>query len=378
MRDEVVDPRSADARALGQRGVEPLGDLVHDDAEHDRRTGDRGEAPPGPKHDGEADHESQKKRPLASSGGLQRLERCVDEDCADRSRRSRLPAPPSTTIAYTVISRTMSKLAGKIAPCCAAKIAPGEARDARADRERHELEPVDRHRHELGGELVLSERAPRAPGARLVDEVEDGHDDEERRTSDVVGAVERRDLLPEERQRLDVRDAVRPSRELTRSARRRARSGGRRASRWRGSRRRAVATAGRSRKPTSAVDDDDERERPLRVPVAPRVLGRKRRVQVRADAEERDVAEVEEADPADDDVQPEREQDEDERVDRRPASGSPSRRRAGRRRTGAASAMQLHDRRRRSYSVDRASTKRWVRASLSRDPLVDADSGLGC
>ena len=42
------------------------------------------------------------------------------------------------------------------------------------------------------------------------------------------------------------------------------------------------------------------------------------RVDVRAEAEERDVAEVEQARPADDDVQAEREQREDERVEADP------------------------------------------------------------
>ncbi len=89
----------------------------------------------------------------------------------------------------------------------------GDARDAGADRERHQLQPVHRHRHELGRELVLAERAPRATGPRPVQEVEERHDEDERPEGDVVVALERDDPPPEELERVDVRDAVGAARE---------------------------------------------------------------------------------------------------------------------------------------------------------------------
>ena len=80
----------------------------------------------------------------------------------------------------------MSKLAGKTAPCCRREERPRDAGDARADGERQQLQPVHRHRHHLGRELVLAQRPPRAAGARLVQEIEHGDDDDERREGDVV------------------------------------------------------------------------------------------------------------------------------------------------------------------------------------------------
>ena len=107
----------------------------------------------------------------------------------------------------------MSKFAGKMAPCTGAKIAPGDAGHARADRERQQLQPVDGHRHQLGRELVLAKRPPGAAGARLVHEVQDRDDEHERDEGDVEVAVERRDLPPEELERVEVRDPVRAARD---------------------------------------------------------------------------------------------------------------------------------------------------------------------
>ena len=68
-----------------------------------------------------------------------------------------------------------------------------------------------------------------------------------------------------------------------------------------------------------AADDRHERDHEQRRQVDVVLVGAEERVGVRADAEEGDVAEVEQAAPADDDVQPEREQHEDDRVERDPA-----------------------------------------------------------
>ena len=68
-----------------------------------------------------------------------------------------------------------------------------------------------------------------------------------------------------------------------------------------------------------AADDRHERDHEQRRQVDVVLVGAQESVGVRADAEERDVAEVEQAAPADDDVQPEREQHEDDRVERDPA-----------------------------------------------------------
>ena len=67
-----------------------------------------------------------------------------------------------------------------------------------------------------------------------------------------------------------------------------------------------------------AADDRDERDHDERRQVDVVLVGAEERVRVRADAEEGDVAEVEQAAPADDDVEAEREQHEDDRVERDP------------------------------------------------------------
>ena len=60
--------------------------------------------------------------------------------------------------------------------------------------------------------------------------------------------------------------------------------------------------------PDDRPEHDDRRNREHRPHVDPVVVGVEQRVRVRAEAVERDVAEVEQAAPADDDVQPERKQ----------------------------------------------------------------------
>ena len=69
----------------------------------------------------------------------------------------------------------------------------------------------------------------------------------------------------------------------------------------------------------NASDDRHDRDHEQRGQVDVVLIGAQESVGVRADAEEGDVAQVEQAAPADDDVQPEREQHEDDGVERDPA-----------------------------------------------------------
>ncbi len=184
---------------------------------------------------------------------------------------------------------------------------PGDARDARAHREPHQLQAAHGHRHQLCSELVLAKRPPGAAGARLIQEVEEGDDDHEGDEGDVEVAVERGDLLPEELKGVEIRDPVRSARpgrvdeddqpELEEE---------------KGHDRQVVADETPRGKPDQEAGDSggdgDERYRDRGIPVAARVLGGERGVQVGADPEEGDEAEVEQTDPTDRDVQAEREQ----------------------------------------------------------------------
>ena len=96
----------------------------------------------------------------------------------------------------------------------------GEAGRRRAERERHQLEPVDRHAHQLGRERVLAQRAPRAPRARVVDEAKRDQDDDEERERDVEvpdvedPAMRDRQVVAEDVERVERGDPVRAVREV--------------------------------------------------------------------------------------------------------------------------------------------------------------------
>ena len=69
----------------------------------------------------------------------------------------------------------MSKSVGNTLICCAAKIGAGQRRDHRAERERHQLDPVDRDRHRRRGERVFAHCPPGAAGARGVEQLQHAH-----------------------------------------------------------------------------------------------------------------------------------------------------------------------------------------------------------
>ena len=86
---------------------------------------------------------------------------------------------------------------------------PREAGDARTHRKGDQLEPVDRHPHQLGRERILAQRAPRAPGARLAHRVQRRHHDEERDQGRVEVTRDAVDLAAEEMELVDVDHPVR-------------------------------------------------------------------------------------------------------------------------------------------------------------------------
>ena len=100
------------------------------------------------------------------------------------------------------------------------------------------------------------------------------------------------------------------------------------------------------------------------------------RVRVGADPVERDVAEVEQTAPADDDVEPEREQHVDARCRTRPAGRSRCRRPTGTRRRArrtASARPTTGTTRRRSSSVPSGPPRPARLLAVPRDPLVAAD-----
>ena len=101
--------------------------------------------------------------------------------------------------------------------------ASGEAGDRGAEAERHDLQPVDRHPHQLGGERILARGLPGPAGPRLADQVEHDHHDDHAAEQEPVVALRRRDreVAAEgpERERVDVREPVRAVREPVRVGR---------------------------------------------------------------------------------------------------------------------------------------------------------------
>ena len=198
---------------------------------------------------------------------------------------------------------------------------------AGAERERHQLDEIDRHAHRLGGERILALRAPGASRTRVVDEVQGDVDDHEDRDRDVEvgereGALVLHDqVVTEEVQRIDVEDAVGAAREVVaedlvavrgereEDLEEEERDDG------------EVVTAQPARRQpdqeaAGRPDDDHERDDDERGRVDAELVRAEHRVRVRADAVEGHEAEVEQAAPADDDVETERQQHVEHRVER--------------------------------------------------------------
>ena len=121
------------------------------------------------------------------------------------------------TIVYTVIRSGNEKLSGKTL-AVRRDDRPRERRDRGPEGEAHQLQPVHGHPHHLGSERILTQRPPRASGARVVDEPKRHVHDHEEPERDVEVA-DREDafaldwqLVPEEAERIDAEDAVRARR----------------------------------------------------------------------------------------------------------------------------------------------------------------------
>ena len=183
------------------------------------------------------------------------------------------------------------------------------------------------------GERVLARGLPRPARSRLAEEVEhdqDHHDDAEQEPVVAAGGVDH-DVPAEEPERVDVGEAVRAVGDPVRVGG--VREHHERLAEEEGDDREVVAEQpprrGAEEEPEQRADRDAERDRVLRVPVVGErvallaVRAREEGVDVRAEAEEGDVAEVEQPGEPDDHVQPEREQrvdqDEDAVVEEVPA-----------------------------------------------------------
>ena len=85
------------------------------------------------------------------------------------------PMPPSTTIASTAIDSVSVNDSGDTKPWNAANIAPDDAAERRAHRERQQLDVAGVDAHRLGGDLVFADRHPGAAQARVLQA--DRHED---------------------------------------------------------------------------------------------------------------------------------------------------------------------------------------------------------
>ena len=208
---------------------------------------------------------------------------------------------------------------------------PRQGGDRGAERERHQLQPVDRHPHQLGGERILAQRAPGASRARVVQEAERHvHEREEDERDVEVAHGEQalrgraRQLPAEEAELVDVEDAVRPVRDaLAEDVVAVVRRGEEHLEEEQRHDREVVArepSRGQADEPPDeAADDGNERDHDERRQVDVVLLRAEERVGVGADAEEGDVSEVEQPTPPHDDVEPEREEHEHDRVERHAA-----------------------------------------------------------
>ena len=256
---------------------------------------------------------------------------------------------------------------------------PRERSDRGAEREAQQLEPVDGHPHHLGRERVLAERAPRATRAGEVHEAQQDVDDDEERERDVeVGDVEDAalardgDRVPEEAERVDVEQAVGAARDVVTEEVVAVRRHGEEQLQEEERHDREVVTGQPARRQSDqeaddGADHDDGRDRDDRGQVDAVVVGAQERIRVGADPVERDEAEVEQATPADDDVEPEREQHVDGDVECDPPDVAVVGDDGNEARRGTNSVSQAHHGTRRSRSsIAPRGPPRWERLSPCR------------
>ena len=201
-----------------------------------------------------------------------------------------------------------------------------ERADARADGDRKQLQPVDGHPHQLRRERIVTVGAPGAAGPRLVQEVNRGeHDDDGDQREPEVRAV-RRQVVAEDPEVVDVRDPVRPARDVVRSVERDQRHAisldrdrvEDLAEEQRYDREVVADEPARRQREQESDEDrraEDERQRLPERPVHAELRRGEQCVSVRAEAVERDVPEVEQSRESDGDVETEREQCIDQRDD---------------------------------------------------------------
>ena len=216
-----------------------------------------------------------------------------------------------------------------------------------------------------------------------VDDREHGEPDVE--VADGEGAlVLDRERLAEDLERIDVEDAVRAARDVVAAylvaVRRHGEEEEQEEER---DDRQVVADEPARRQPDEeardGADDHDQRDHDDRGQVDSELLGAEQRVGVRADAVERDVAEVEQAAPADDDVEAEREQHVEHGLER-DALDVARAGEDGQQREGRAEEHEPAPPRHPQHALlDLAHPPGAPRAALAvaRDPLVLADRGPG-
>ena len=371
--DRGRDPTALDDGSAGPGGRHRSHDRLRDDAERDDPAKDGADPPPRAEPDDDEQQEDgveEQPGPVLRVLGREELEGDVDHDrTEDHAGQAADAAENHDRVdgdqeRQREVSRTDRREDGR-------EDASREACDPGAEAERHQLEAVDRHAHRLRREWILTEGAPGAAGAGFADEVQADEHERDDTEQEVELLRPARELVAEERQRVDVGDAVRPAGEPL------AADGGVRGEDEDDERlpeeerhdREVVAEQPAGRDSEQEAEnrrrDDDDRNRHERRPVDVVLRRGHQSVEVGAEPEERHVTEVQQAGVADHDVQAQAEQDVEQREDsvgEEVAAAHPERQ-------GGGDADEHGE-------LERARYERGPAAEVSRDALAGLDALL--
>ena len=369
-------------RAADAASPDGADDLVHDDAEGCEARYQRGEQPPRPELGKQPENHGCVEHPAGMVGRPQYLEQDIHDDSAEGNAPEAARAPED----HHGVDRDQKRERERVREhtlVVGAVHGTGEPGDAGSHRDGEETEPLDRDSHHLRREWVFTERTPGAPGAGPVDVVEQDRDDGDAggRDEDVIGWRVAQHV-PEDPEPVDVVDARRPARDVVRSGETEPVprvAVGREVvedleEEEHDDREVVAAQPPRRESEDEAEQDrgrDDDRHglpgRPVEVVVGRRQLGE----EIGREAVEDDVAEVEDAGPADRDVQAHGEQDVEQRVGV-DADHIPARAELGNRARDSYERSEQDDARR---PVRQAEQTAGACGALARaaHPLVDAD-----
>ena len=143
---------------------------------------------------------------------LEELERHVDHDRAD-DRSGDAPDPAEDDNRKDENEDVEREVAGHHRSLDRCEDPAAEPGQRRTHDDGETLEPVHGNAHHLGREGILTKRAPGAPGPRPVRKVEAGRREDEHAQEEVVLLFDRRQVVAEEAERVDVADPTRAARE---------------------------------------------------------------------------------------------------------------------------------------------------------------------